>query len=87
MKEPEYLNTDEIKKILKVDDKQGKKEDPKTEELKYADNQFFGCWYSYKTTHIININGTTKDSVPQMIERIQMVKPFEIFPVDNSLKK
>ena len=59
----------------------------KTEDNKYADNQFFGPWVSFKTTHTISINGTTKDSVPNMMEKIQLVKPWEISPVPHVLRK
>ena len=59
----------------------------KTEDNKYADNQFFGPWVSFKTTHSISINGTPKDTVPNMIEKIQLTKPWEISPVPSVLRK
>ena len=61
---------------------------PNTVGNEYGDNQFFGPWLTYKTTHAIMINGTTKgDSVPQMMETLQLVKPFEITPVPEKLRK
>ena len=71
MKEKQVLDTDQIKKIDEPVDSEAKKEiKEKTEDNKYGDNQFFGSWVSFKTTHTIMINGTTKDSVPNMMEKI-----------------
>ena len=71
MKEKQVLDTDKLK--LSPSDtinEVGKKMDEKTEDNRYGDNQFFGPWQSFKVTHAISINGTTKDSVPNMHERI-----------------
>lgn len=71
MKEKQVLNTDQLK--LSPSDSTndaGSKMKEKTEPNRYGDNQFFGGWISYKTTHSIMINGTTKDAVPNMMERI-----------------
>ena len=71
MKEKQVLDTDKLK--LSPSDSSnnaGDQMEEKTEDNKYADNQFFGPWQSFKVTHAISINGTTKDSVPNMHERI-----------------
>lgn len=88
MKEKQVLDTDKLNLIPSdTTNEVGNKMKEKTEDNKYADNQFFGGWVSFKTTHTIMINGTTKDSVPNMMERIQLVKPWEISPVPNVLRK
>jgi hypothetical protein len=87
MKEKEVINTDDMKPDEPVDSNSTKEIDPKTEKNEYGDNQFFGPWYTYKTTHTIMINGTTKDTVPQMMERLQLVKPWEITPIPQKLRK
>ena len=88
MKEKQVLDTDKIGKVDEpVDTNSKKEEEAKTEDNKYADNQYFGPWVSFKTTHAISINGTTKDAVPSMHERIQLVKPWEISPVPHILRK
>lgn len=89
MKEKQVLDTDNMKPVEPVDSENLTKEDkPKTEANDFGDNQFFGPWYTYKTTHTIMINGTSKgDSVPQMMERLQLVKPWEIAPVPQKLRK
>lgn len=87
MKDNEIIDVNNIKKADPGDPDSHKESKEKTVENKYADNQFFGPWYTYKTTHTITINGTDKDSAPQMIERLQMVKPFEICPVPDVIKK
>jgi hypothetical protein len=33
------------------------------------------------------INGSTKESVPNMMERLQLVKPWEITPIPQKLRK
>lgn len=71
MKEKQVLDTDKLKLTPSdTSNEVGNKMKEKTEDNKYADNQFFGPWQSYKVTHMISINGTTKDSVPNMMERI-----------------
>ena len=86
MKDKEVIDTDDLKP--KPVDSENKDEiKPKVEQNKFADNQFFGPWYTYKTTHTISINGTQKDSVPDMKERLQLVKPWEIVPVNKKIKK
>ena len=70
-----------------IDSNKKKDSDEHTEDNPFTDNQFFGTWYSYKVTHSITINGTPKDSVPYMFEKIQLVKPFEIYPVNQKIKK
>lgn len=87
MKDKQVLNTDDLDPDTPVDSNKKTTIKPKTEPNEFADNQFFGPWYSYKTTHIINIAGTTKDSVPQMMERIQLIKPWEITPIPHKLRK
>lgn len=87
MKEKEVIDTDDMKPDEPVDSNSTKEIDPKTEKNEYGDNQFFGPWYTYKTTHTIMINGTTKDTVPQMMERLQLVKPWEITPIPQKLRK
>lgn len=88
MKEKQVLDTDKLKLTSSdTTNEVGNKMKEKTEANKYADNQFFGSWVSFKTTHSITINGTTKDSVPNMFERIQLVKPWEISPVPHVLRK
>ena len=80
MKEKQVLDTDNMTPDNNSD--KGESSKPKTKPNEYGDNQYFGPWITYKTTHAIMINGTTKgDSVPQMMETLQMVKPFEITPV------
>jgi hypothetical protein len=88
MKEKQVLDTDKLK--LSPSDSSNNAGDEmkeKTEDNKYADNQFFGPWVSFKTTHSISINGTPKDTVPNMIEKIQLTKPWEISPVPSVLRK
>ena len=88
MKEKQVLDTDKLKLSPgDITNEVGDKMDEKTESNKYADNQFFGNWISYKTTHSIMINGTTKDSVPNMMERIQLTKAWEITPIPQILRK
>ena len=88
MKDKQVLDTDNMEPDKPVDSEPGKESEPKTEGNKYGDNQFFGPWITYKTTHAIMINGTSKgDSVPQMMETLQLVKPFEITPVPEKLRK
>lgn len=81
MQNKKILDTDD----LKVDSEKtepGNESKPKTEDNPFTDNQFFGGWISFKTTHVIMINQSPmKDSVPYMFERIQLTKPFEIAPV------
>lgn len=86
MKEKQVVDTDNLKPDpVNSENKSEIKE--KTEPNKGADNQFFGAWYTFKTTHSIMINDTPKSSVPQMIERLQLIKPFEITPVPKKIKK
>lgn len=88
MKDKQILNTDDMKPDEPVDSNNKKPIEEKTESNPYTDNQFFGPWYTYKTTHCIMINNSPKnDTVPQMFERLQMVKPWEIAPVPAILKK
>ena len=87
MKEKQILDTDRLKIEETIDSNEKKDSDEHTEDNPATDNQFFGTWYSYKVTHSITINGTPKDSVPYMFERIQLVKPWEIMPVDPRIKK
>ena len=87
MKEKQYMDTDDLKPDEPVDSNNKKPIDPKTEGNQFGDNQFFGPWYTYKTTHTIIINGTPKDSVPQMMERLQLVKPFEVAPIPQKIRK
>ena len=88
MKEKQVLDTDKLKLTPSdTTNEVGNKMKEKTEDNKYGDNQYFGPWTSYKTTHTITINGTTKDAVPNMFERIQLVKPWEISPVPQILRK
>lgn len=86
MKEKQVIDTDNLK-AEPQDSSSHSESKEKTVDNKYSDNQYFGCWYSYKTTHSIIINGTPKQTVPQMYERIQLVKPFEITPVPKDIKK
>ena len=81
MVEKQVLDTNNMKPDEPVDSNSPKEIKPKTQPNVGGDNQFFGPWYTYKTTHSIIINGTTKDSVPNMFERLQLVKPWEIAPV------
>ena len=82
MKEKQILDTDNMKPNEPVDSKNKEPEKPATESNPFTDNQFFGGWYSFKTTHTIMIaDSPKKDSVPYMFERIQLTKPFEIAPV------
>lgn len=87
MKEKQILDTDNLKLDEPVDSESKKPIEPKTVANEYTDNQFFGPWISFKTTHTITINGTPKDSIPNMVERIQLVKPWEITPIPDKLKK
>lgn len=87
MKEKQVIDTDNLKIDEPVDSSKDEEIKPKTEPNKFADNQFFGAWYSYKVTHSIVINGTPKDNVPSMVERIQLTRPFEISPIPQELKK
>ena len=81
MVEKQVLDTNNLKPDEPVDSNSPKEIKSKTQPNAGGDNQFFGPWYTYKTTHSIIINGTTKDSIPNMFERLQMVKPWEIAPV------
>lgn len=63
MKEKQTIDTDNMKP-KPGEDEAGKESKERTEPNEFGDNQFFGPWFSYKTTHSIMINGTTKDSVP-----------------------
>jgi hypothetical protein len=87
MKEKQVLDTDKLKLEGSESDDPGSASEARTEGNKYGDNQFFGGWVSFKTTHTISINGTTKDSVPNMFEKIQLVKPWEITPIPTVLRK
>lgn len=87
MKDVQVLDTDNMKPKEPVDSSKKETQEPSTEANQFADNQFFGPWYTYKTTHTIVINGTTKDSVPNMVERLQLVKCWEITPVPQELRK
>ena len=87
MQEKKVIDTDKIKEVEPVDSNDKKEIKPKTEDNKFSDNQFFGPWFTFKTTHTIVINGTPKDSVPQMVERLQLIKPWEITPVPQVLRK
>ena len=81
MSNKEILDTDRLS-VDSVDHSPGQSEERKTAENPNTDNQFFGGWISFKTTHVIMINDSPmKDSVPYMFERIQLTKPFEIAPV------
>ena len=64
MKEKEAIDTDNMKPDEPVKNQDPEEVKPKTEPNKFGDNQFFGPWYTYKTTHTIVINGTPKDNVP-----------------------
>ena len=86
-KDMPVLDTDNMKPDEPVDSENKKEQKPKTEENKHSDNQFFGPWYTCKTTHSIVINGTPKESVPSMVERLQLVKCWEINPVPQDIKK
>ena len=86
MKDKQILDTDNMK-VDPVDSENKSEIKEKTVPNKFSDNQFFGPWYSCKVTHTIIINGTSKDSVPNMFERIQFVRPFEITPVPKKIKK
>ena len=69
MKEHEYLDVENMKPdSIDSNDKSTIKS--KTKPNKFGDNQFFGPWFSYKTTHVIIINNTEKESVPQMYEQV-----------------
>lgn len=86
MRDKEFLDTDDMKpEPVDSEDKEGIK--PKTNKNQYTDNQFFGPWFTYKTTHTIVINGTPKDAVPNMNERLQLVKCWEITPIPQVLRK
>lgn len=86
-KDKQVLDTDKLKPDTPIDTTKHKEIKEKTEGNEYADNQFFGPWYSYKTTHTITFNGTTKDCVPNMVERLQLVKCWEITPIPKKLRK
>ena len=70
MKEKQVLDTDNMKPDEPVDSNSKSEIAAKTVANQFGDNQFFGAWISFKTTHTISINGTTKDSSPNMFERI-----------------
>ena len=86
MVEKQILDTDALK-VGNVDSKNGKEDDARAKKNEGADNQFLGGWYSYRTTHSIMISGTTNVEAPTMVEKIQLVKPFEITPVPKEIKK
>lgn len=87
MKEKQIADTDDMKPKTPVDSNDHKEVDEKTEANEYADNQFFGPWYTYKTTHTIMFNGTDKNGSPSMVERLQLIKPWEITPIPQVLRK
>ena len=87
MKEKQVMDTDKVFDEEKVDPDNKREVEPKTEANEYGDNQFFGSWLSYMTTHIINIADSPKGDVPNMMERIQLCKPWETTPVPHVLKK
>ena len=87
MKEKQVIDTDDMKPEEPIDPDKHEEIKEKTEANKYGDNQFFGPWYSYKTTHTIIFNGTTKNAVPNMMERLQLVKCWEIAPIPQVLRK
>ena len=64
MKEKQVLDTDNMKPDEPITGEPGSKQDEKTVSNDFGDNQFFGPWYSYKTTHTIAINNTPKNTVP-----------------------
>lgn len=85
-KEKQIVDTDNMK-ATPADSNSSQEVKPKTEDNKGTDNQFFGPWYTYKTTHTISINGNPKGFVPNMVEVLYLMKPFEINPVPKSIKK
>lgn len=89
MKDKDVVDTDKltVDKVDESNESPGKDEEARTEKNDYSDNQFFGPWYTYKTTHSITIGGTDKDSSPKMWERLQLIKPFEVTPVPDKIKK
>jgi hypothetical protein len=87
MKEKQFLDTQNMDPEGQKKEDTREELDAKTKETKYGDNQFFGPWFSYKTTHVIMINGSPKDFVPQMVERIQFVRCWEITPIPKVLRK
>ena len=87
MKEKQFLDTQNMDPEGQKKEDTREELDAKTKENKFGDNQFFGPWFSYKTTHVIMINGSPKDFVPQMVERIQFVRCWEITPIPKVLRK
>ena len=82
MKEKQILDTDNMKPKEPIDSENKEPEKPATEGNPFTDNQFFGGWITFKTTHTIMIaDSNMPDTVPRMFERLQLVKPFEIAPV------
>jgi hypothetical protein len=86
MTEKQILDTDDLK-AKPVDSSKHTEIEDHTTDNPNTDNQFFGPWYSYKTTHTISIAGTKKIDVPTMIERIQLVKCWEIAPIPKKIRK
>ena len=85
MKEKQYLDTDNLS-LEQQDQDLGEQNEPKTKPNDFSDNQFFGPWFTYTTTHSITISGTMVDGAPTMVERLQMVKPWEITLVPQKLR-
>jgi hypothetical protein len=85
MKEKQYLDTDNLS-LEQQDQDLGEQDEPKTKPNDFSDNQFFGPWFTYTTTHSITISGTMVDGAPTMVERLQMVKPWEITLVPQKLR-
>ena len=82
MKDKQILDTDRLKPNEPIDSDDKEPEKPATESNPFTDNQFFGGWITFKTTHTIMIaDSNMPDTVPRMFERLQLVKPFEIAPV------
>lgn len=63
MKEKQIVDTDNLTQEP-IDTESHEEIKEKTVANKATDNQFFGNWYTFKTTHSIIINGSSKDNVP-----------------------
>lgn len=64
MKEKQVVDTDKLRLDKTVDSDDKKPIDPRTQGNEFGDNQFFGPWYTYKTTHAIVINGSPNIDTP-----------------------
>ena len=86
MKEKQYLDTSNLK-LTEDDSEMGDTIEPRTKPNDFSDNQFFGPWFTYMTTHSITISGTVTEGSPTMVEKLYLIKPWMITLVPQKLRK